>query len=196
MINRTSILLLAGLVASACSQRQDSSSIGNGSASTPASTPSPAIITEGAIKNSGFEVGVMEPWTTNVHADPDAYHFDMVSDTVGSGHHALRIQSNGSEPWGGIMQYLVRPGLAGKRVVLSASVKADNVPGGVQMLAVFRGTTALPFEHDFTDLGASFDWQRIEQEFDVPANTTDIEIGLMQLGSGTLWVDDITLVEK
>lgn len=188
-MNRTSFLLLAALAIGACSQRQDGPA-----ASSPAATTVPA--SDGIVKNSGFEDGSKAPWSTNVHANPEAYHFDLVNDVVASGSHAIRIHGDGSEPWGGLMQYLPKPGLAGKRVVLSASVKADNVPEGVQMLAVFRGTTASPFEHNFTDLGASFDWRRIEQEFEVPANTTDIEIGLMQLGSGTLWVDDITLIAK
>ena len=194
-MNRMSILLLAGVAAlagSACNQRSN----GPSTDSTEASVPVTAPAADGLIGNPGFESASKAPWTTNVHANPQAYQFDLVSDVVASGSHAVRIHGDGSEPWGGLMQYLAKPGLAGKTVVLSASVKADNVPGGVQMLAIFRGTTALPFEHTFTELGASFDWQRIEQTFEVPANTTDIEIGLMQMGAGTLWLDDITLVAR
>lgn len=194
-MNRMSILLLASvapLAISACNQRS------NGPSTNAPETSEPATVSaaDGLIVNPGFESASKAPWTTNVHANPHAYQFDLVSDVVASGNHAVRIQGDGSEPWGGLMQYLAKPELAGKTVSLSAAVKADNVPGGVQMLAIFRGTTALPFEHTFTDLGASFDWQRIEQTFEVPANTTDIEIGLMQMGAGTLWLDDITLVAR
>jgi hypothetical protein len=192
MNNRFSILVLAGLTLAACGQKPVDGAGENGSKAQ----PTPAAVTNGVVRNAGFEDGVKDPWTANVHANPDAYQFEVVSDVVASGSHAVRIRGDGSEPWGGLMQYLSKPGLAGQRVVLSASVKGDNVPGGVQMLAVFRNNPAMPFEHNFTDLGASFDWRRIEQEFDVPANAGDIEIGLMQLGGGTLWVDDITLVAK
>ena len=183
---------LAGLAMAACSKQPPGTGMANGSQTEVAADAA----ADGIVANPGFENGTKDPWTTNVHADPYAYQFDLVTDVVATGNYAVRIMSEGTEPWGGLMQYLDNAGLNGRTVVLSASVKAENVADGVQLLAVFRGTTAMPFEHTFADLGASFDWQRLEREFQVPDGTKAIEIGIMQMGTGTLWVDDITLMEK
>lgn len=169
----------------ACTQRAER---------TPEETSSPPSTDSAAlIQNPGFESGTIEPWGTAIHANPQSYDFQIVTDAIRSGRYTLKIQGDGREPWGGIIQNAGSGDLAGKRMRLTAWAKGTGLVEGVQFIVVFKDTMAMPVDHVFSNLGASFDWQELHHEFDVPDQKTRVEIGVMLLGAGTLWLDDISL---
>lgn len=183
-MRRLAVLILP-LVAAAC---------GGGSDIAPDVPTRP--VADGPVTNAGFESGGLAPWDARVHANPEAFHIGSTSEHVVSGRYAVLIQGDGSEPWGGVAQLLRRPGLGGKRVALSASVRGENVQGGVQMWAAFRGSHSMPFEQTLDGTDGSFGWRRVGVEFDVPEKARDVEIGIMLVGSGRIWLDDVSLTER
>jgi hypothetical protein len=115
--------------------------------------------------------------------------------------HSLLIQSVGSRDGldvGGVTQIL--PGYAGKRVRLSAQVKAANsdtwaglVLGDKPMFLpqLTRGD-AYTMAH-FFGAAAGADWQTVSVVVDVPSDVDVIMPGLALVGNGKVWARDMKL---
>lgn len=96
---------------------------------------------------------------------------------------------------------------AGKRLRLSAYIKAKNVEGwaGLTMsvmgpVSTTQGNNAPPSVQGFDNMGdrpirGTSDWTRYSIVLDVPAGSIYIDLGLMLAGKGEVWIDDVQLEE-
>ena len=85
----------------------------------------------------------------------------------------------------------------GKRIRLSANLKSDGVKewGGLWM-RVDDGRDSLAFDNMHKgpkdrSIKGTTDWQTYSVVLDVPERATDIYIGFLLSGSGTLWANAI-----
>lgn len=96
---------------------------------------------------------------------------------------------------------------AGKRLRLSAYIKARNVEGwaGLSMsvlgpASTTQGNNGPPPVPGFDNMGdrpirGTSDWTRYSIVLDVPAGSTYIDLGLTLAGKGEVWIDDVQLEE-
>jgi len=115
------------------------------------------------------------------------------------GRASARLKSNGESPtgFGSLMQLSSADDYRGKRVRMSAWVKAEKVVShsGLWMRVDGpSGDTTRPLASDaMQDRGivGTRDWQKYEIVLDVPPESVDIAFGAHLSGAGTLWIDDV-----
>jgi len=153
--------------------------------------------------NPGFEQPAVadQPipgWDTPVHADAHAYVFALDADVHHRGSASARITRTGHEPWGMISQALATLALRGHTLELSAWMRTGNADGAGAMLVMRTMAHGAVDQYVFQDptVAATTPWKRYSVRLAIPANSTSVvEIGVMLQGGGTLWVDDVELVE-
>ncbi len=192
-------LLLSALVLAACSgsaPRSDPAPAPAAPASaapaTPATAP-PAAPDPFASMNLGFEDvegALPRAWTAR-----DASEVAVVTDEKHGGGRALRVRAAGGDFRAVSTRHDARP-FAGKRVRLRGWIKTDGTTDGAALW--LRVDSA-------TDTGAAFDnmgdrritgtaaWTAAGVEVDVPADGETMVIGVMLVGRGTAWFDDLAL---
>ena len=107
------------------------------------------------------------------------------------------IESTASEIEGfGTLMTSTRPdNYLGKRIVLTANVKTENVTNWVGLwMRVDAGMDAVSFDNmgDRPITGTS-DWGKYEIVLDVPENSTNISYGIILTGTGKAWIDGLQL---
>jgi hypothetical protein len=110
---------------------------------------------------------------------------------------SARISSTVKNPtgFGSLMQVASAAGFRGKRVRLTAWVKASGVQGRAGVWLRVDGPAQDPTEPLAVDvmgdrpITGSRDWQRYEIVLDVPADAADVAFGAHMSGEGSLWVD-------
>jgi erythromycin esterase len=161
-------------------------------AANPAPDP-PAAPDPFASLNLGFEDvegALPRAWTAR-----DASALAVVTDEKRGGERALRVSAAGGDFRAVSTRHDARP-FAGKRVRLRGWIKTDGATDGAALW--LRVDSA-------SDTGAAFDnmndrritgtaaWTEAAVEVDVPADGETMVIGVMLIGSGVAWFDDLAL---
>jgi erythromycin esterase-like protein len=82
----------------------------------------------------------------------------------------------------------------GKKIVFSGWIKTDGLRGyaGLWWRADAGQKTAVVFDNmNRTGPRGTTDWQRYELTLDIPADTTNINFGMLMPGAGAAWFDDL-----
>ncbi|MCO7223037.1 hypothetical protein [Pleionea sp. CnH1-48] len=133
-------------------------------------------------------------WTaTGSH--PEGYQMELV-ETEGVPAPAVMVKSKPSAPighFGTVMQQFVPTDYLGKRVKLTAWVKADEIKNwaGVWMRVDGENSKVLAFDnmHD-RPIAQSSEWKQYSIVLDVDDDATNLAYGVLLSGKGTLYVDD------
>lgn len=138
-----------------------------------------------------------EPWFLSGDA-PKSYQagVDFGNTTSGKGAKFIRYVSGGEKSWASLMQSVSANHYAGKRVRFQAKVKAQNVSdwAGLWMRVdtANKNAVALYNSHD-KPIKGSLDWQSRVVVLDVPADASGISFGVINSGTGEVWIDDLKL---
>lgn len=138
----------------------------------------------------------IDGWVFVQHAGPKSYAFALDKNTFHGGTQSLRIENIGQEPYGLAQQKIPAIALQGKKIILSAWLKTENVDGvgaGLSMRAMSGGTIgAYNFMGNELVRGTQA-WKHYSITLDIPETTSDLEIGVMLQGKGIVWADDLDL---
>lgn len=159
--------------------------------------PAPPPAGRNLFVDGGFESGdpTFAPWMISIHADADAYTFDLDSQVMREGRHSLRVQRVRDEPYAGIVQPFRKRDLGGTtRFRLSGWLKGENVTHPVYLHAGFFAYGGVIGETDSAQrLQGSFDWTQLSLDIELPDHADRLEAGVT-IGDGTVWVDGMELV--
>lgn len=128
------------------------------------------------------------------------YRISKNSDFVHGGQNACLIESTAaSDTFNGIVQSITASKYLGKRILLSAYIKSDNIKGrGAIWMRADSDSGIVSFDNmslgklDKSVKGTT-DWKRYDIVLDIPVNAQDIHIGAFLSGSGKMWLDDLSL---
>ena len=106
-----------------------------------------------------------------------------------------KTAAQSAQTFGTIMQVVSAAKYAGKRVLLSAVVKAEKIEGwaGLWMRIDGQGEDEYGLSFDNMEnkpIRGTSDWQRYNIVLDVPEKGRTITFGLLLAGTGKAWVDD------
>ncbi|MBU6453514.1 MAG: hypothetical protein KGS72_17170 [Cyanobacteria bacterium REEB67] len=105
------------------------------------------------------------------------------------------------KPFGNLMQYFSAEKYVGKRVRMTAWVKTNLVEGKSQLWVRVdgdwkSGAKAGCFDNmDDRPIKAKTDWKKYELVVNIPEKSSAIAFGLMLLGKGQVWLDDVSFEE-
>lgn len=175
---------------------------------TQAPTPDPDAPGEMriALVNADFEStartthGAPDGWLTAQHAGEPSYTFRLDANAPRTGRHSARIDSIGVQPFGIMYQLLPGAAYVGKRLRFSAEMRTaaagndDSFSGAVLVLQAMQAGAPLAWER-MADrpLRGDHPWQRHAVELTLPPGTQQVQVGVMLMGNGTVWLDDARL---
>ncbi len=116
----------------------------------------------------------------------------VTHDGKSSGYLSSTVPS--SEGFGTWMQMFKADDYRGKRLRLSAYVKAENVIdwAGLWMRIDGPENEVLGFDNmQNRPIGGTVDWQQVVIILDVPQNSVDIAFGILLQGVGRVWIDNV-----
>lgn len=130
--------------------------------------------------------------------------FSLFSDKfeVAEGKQSLRLSSKGNEIYGSgtIEQEFDAKDFRGKTIRFTAKIKGKNIRNWA---SIFVSIDNQPNANDWSTEGNTYkkdekiignsNWSELSLERKVPADARKIKIGLVQVGSGTCWMDDMKL---
>lgn len=103
-------------------------------------------------------------------------------------------------PFGNLMQYIDAKNYAGKRVRMSAWVKSKVESGTGQLWIRIDGDWESASKQsgcfdnmDDRPIRGTTDWKKYDLVVQLPPKSTGIAFGLMLVGKGQLWIDDVSL---
>ncbi len=106
------------------------------------------------------------------------------------------------KPFGNLMQYISAKNYAGKRLRMSAWVKSKVESGTAQLWIRIDGDwkTSSSEAGCFDNMGdrpivGVTDWKKYDLVVQLPVRSTGIAFGLMLIGKGQVWLDDVSLEE-
>lgn len=116
---------------------------------------------------------------------------------------SLRSIVNKPRPFGNLMQYIEAKNYVGKRLKMSAWVKTEITTGSGQLWVRVDGdweSSAAEDNGTFDNMDdrpirGTTDWKKYDLVVQVPAKSTGIAFGLMLIGKGQLWIDDVSFEE-
>jgi hypothetical protein len=143
-------------------------------------------------------------WIKSEHGGGQSYTFTDDREIFHSAPSSGRIERHGPELFGLLSQSLnVEPDWVGQTLVLSAFLKTKGAEtegrgGGALIIRADRtggGHAGQNFmEND--RLRGDTNWQQRTIELVIPPGTGTIRVGAMLQGSGTLWIDDLSVTLK
>lgn len=158
----------------------------------------PAVIGTGNLfADPGFEEGGLAwEWALPPFEGARA---DIDSTAAHSGRYSIRFSDmNGglASTRSGVTQPLSARALAGKRVRLSGWFKGDSLQNRAYLEFYAHTMHGPKFAPRYQMLGATFDWTRLEIEYDVPKDAQIVWpwLAVSAPFRGTLWLDDAELV--
>jgi hypothetical protein len=160
--------------------------------------PEANLQTQLAALNLGFEAGTMapkNPYPAAWGGGGNGYEITVDTTEKKEGLASCRIRQTGQGAFGTITGTLDPKLLAGKNVRYSGYLKLDRVSGmaGLWMRADQNQKPAAFYNMADEQLKGTTGWQRYSFELSIPRETDNINFGALLGGSGTLWVDDITI---
>lgn len=131
-------------------------------------------------------------------ADRASYTIEVDRSVFREGKSSARLASNGKPTgFGTMMQSFDATEYRGKRLRLSAFVKANNVVSWAGLWMRVDGpdkTEPLAFDNMYDrPIDGTVPWKRFEVVLDVASNARAIAFGILLDGTGTVWLDEVTL---
>jgi hypothetical protein len=108
----------------------------------------------------------------------------------------LKSKEPSIDGFGTLMQSIAPARYAGKRVRLSAVVKADKVADWAGLWLRIDGEASTPLAFDNMEgraIRGSADWKSYEVVLDVASEAKGVAFGVLLAGTGALWIDDVKL---
>ncbi len=189
----------------ACATPASSPGPAPGSGAAPAArAPAAAAPKTGAVAvvNPGFESlvpgrrGDPEGWFSYQHAGDKSYEFTLDTTEPHGGARSLRIHNIGPEPYGAVAQAFDVAPYRGKVARYSAWMRTRDVGDGGAVLTLVALQGSAVMANEFMANAAvkgTTGWTRYTITLPVPTGAERLEIGAMQQGKGTLWLDDAVL---
>jgi hypothetical protein len=133
-----------------------------------------------------------------LHGDnPDSYEIDVDAATKHSGKASGSIHSvKVSTGFGTLMQRVPSAAYLGKRLRLSAFIKAEGVDNwaGLWMRLDTEANNGISFDNmEDRPIKGTVDWKKYEVVLDVPISATNLSFGVLLAGPGRVWIDDVKL---
>jgi hypothetical protein len=151
------------------------------------------------LRNSEFEQCDSENWVVGweryQHAGDRVYRYTCDTTTKKEGKSSARLDQTGPQVFGSFLQRLPVGSLQGRRVKLSAWVKAEKIgeEGGGFYIRTERSGAILKTNSVSARTKGSHDWKLLSFVFEVPKEATDIEVGGMIEDLGSVWIDSMSL---
>ncbi len=121
----------------------------------------------------------------DVKIDADVKHVGAKSGAVIS----KAVQPNDV---GGLVQRFKADEYRGKRIRISAYIKAENIEGAARMWARVDGQTTTVLDNmDDRLIKGSREWTLYDIVLDVPSDALKVNLGLSLRGAGKVWLDDM-----
>jgi hypothetical protein len=129
---------------------------------------------------------------------PQDYKMGIDPDTSHGGKSSGTIKSVSDHPagFGMLMQTVSADKYRGRRLRLTGYVKSREVEQWSGLWMRVDGKKYLPLAFDNMQdrpVKGTTEWQKVEIVLDVPEKAVSIAFGLMLMGGGQVWVDDIQL---
>ncbi len=133
-------------------------------------------------------------------SNPKDYEFMLDTDVfyTGSASGFLKSRKDTPSGFGTLMQDFTATKYKGKRMKLSAFIKAKNVGGwsGLWMKVEGAGHDVLGFDNmKNRPITGSKEWEEYEIVLDVPKDSKLIAFGVLLSGKGSVWIDDVKFEE-
>jgi len=144
--------------------------------------------------NGGFEQGTAgwtELWTRHEGVGSAAIDQRVKH----SGNSSLRIEHKGERDWA-VSQEKACTVRAGDILEISLWMKAENLSGnaGASVVAQSTDGKVLRWIYGAASTHGTHDWRRFFRRFVVPKNCSKVLLRITGSGRGTIWVDDVSLV--
>ena len=128
-------------------------------------------------------------------SNPESYEIDLVKDQDTNSNVGHLKSKHAVDGFGTIMQSFKPTSYLGKRVRLSGYIKSKDVSGWAGMWLRIDGqdkTQPLAFDnmHGRPIKGTNA-WSKYEIVLDAPETSTDFAFGVLQAGTGEVWLDDL-----
>ncbi len=138
-------------------------------------------------------------WITG-GSTPEEYHFLLDRKTFHKEASSCLLKSKIEKPtgFGTLMQDFSANKYLGKRMKLSAFVKAEKVEGwaGLWMKVEGAGHDVLGFDNmKNRAIKGTLDWEKVDIILDVPKDSKIIAFGILLSGKGSVWIDDVKFEE-
>ena len=128
-------------------------------------------------------------------SDPANYRIERDANVMRDGKASGMLASTGpSKGFGTMMQSFVPAEYLGKRLKLSAWVKAKDVQrwAGVWMRVDGKDKTSIAFDNmQNRPIKGTKDWTRYDIVLDVADSASSISFGILMDGEGTVWLNDL-----
>jgi C-terminal processing protease CtpA/Prc len=128
------------------------------------------------------------------------YSVKLIAENCKAGKHCAEIDFDGADkpaPFGNIMRSFDATEYRGKRVRFRAAVKVSAQPSGGRAQLWFRVDRQDHSMGFFDNMGDhpihAMDWQYFDITGDIDADASRINIGMMLIGTGKAWIDDVSL---
>jgi hypothetical protein len=148
-----------------------------------------------AIENPGFEDGTSK-WFLIQHAGEAAYRFTVDSEKPFAGKGSAKLEQYAPQAFGLFKQRINARPYVGKRLKLTAKMRAKDVKesGGVLYVRIDGPGDAI-LSYDFTSgrTNGTHDWKPFVTVVEIPAGAVEFEFGMMLDNFGTLWGDDFAI---
>lgn len=145
-------------------------------------------------------IGTPEPPADSIpgwFASPTTDYAVTLDTTVrANGSASARIRATGPQPAGmaNLSQWFAADSVRGKRVRVSARLRASSLRGNAQMWVRIDGPSLTRLDN-MHDRPVNFDteWMVVESVLDVPPDAVTVTVGFLLTGAGTLWIDDVAV---
>ncbi|WP_332851863.1 transcriptional regulator [Duganella sp. S19_KUP01_CR8] len=137
------------------------------------------------------------PWFVT-GATPSSYQvgIDSVETTSGKGSKFLRYAQGEDKSWATLAQAVSSQRYLGQRVRFQARVKSRDVSNwaGLWMRVdgQARGSTLAFYNSQDKPITGTSDWQTRSVTLDVPEEATSINFGVINAGTGQVWIDELS----
>lgn len=130
----------------------------------------------------------------NAHSDDYVMNLDMTEKHSGKASAHIKMIAAKSEGFSTLSQAVGAENYRGKRVRLSAFVKAMDVEHGALWFRVDTSENVVGFDNmDKRPITGSTGWGKYQIVLDVPQDALVMPFGFMLIGKGDLWADDFQL---
>ena len=128
---------------------------------------------------------------------PEQYEagVDLTQTISGKGAKYIHNVAGDGKSWGTLMQMFSAEKYRGQRVRLRARVKTKEVSGwaGLWMRVDVPGQRSVLYNSQDKPIKGSADWQQRSVVLDVGPGANALAFGVIQNGSGEVWIDDVKL---
>lgn len=154
-----------------------------------------------ALRNPGFEQGEggdIPGWNTTAFAKEQGFQLAVTKSGCTEGAQCALLSGPAQPPanaFNNVIQSLPGSGFHGKVVRLSAAIRAEGAGTRAQMWIRLDAAdrSMIKLDNMSGRPVTSAEWKRYETTMAVSPDVASVTLGVMQFGSGKVWVDDVRL---